>query len=167
MIEPVLQSHLNRYPAMQMQDLYKLIHQAALGSEHAVSDPESARNWLNRELVEMGEGPMEPLVDSISADGEIVRIHLRPFVVARRDLDILLEAFIGTANEYRGDVHLLEGYWQTAMALARFPSVEMDKFIRSMKENNYPAVHHSPIYEKLYHPAYRIVARAFCPPTWL
>jgi len=32
-IEKVLQSHLSRYPSLQMQDLYKLLHQAALGSE--------------------------------------------------------------------------------------------------------------------------------------
>jgi len=89
---------------MQIQDVYKLLHQAAMGSEHAVSNPESARGWLIRELAEMGEGVPEPLIDPISPDDEIVRVHMRPYVAAGYDPDLLLDAFIRTANEYRGDI---------------------------------------------------------------
>jgi len=167
MIETILRSHLSRYPAMQIQDLYKLLHQAAMGSEHAVTNPASARNWLKRELAEMGEGPTEPLIAPISADGRIARIHLRPFVAAGYDPDLLLEAFIRTANEFHGDVLLLEQYWQAAIATAKFPAAEMEEFIRSMKEQNYPAMHHSSEYEKLYRPAYRVVALVFCSDKWL
>jgi hypothetical protein len=119
MIETVLHSHIARYPALQIQDLYKLLHQAAMGSEHA------------------GHAP-----------------------------DLLLDAFIRTANEYRGDAHLLEQFWQAAVKLEYFSTAKMEKFIRSMKTKNYPTVHHSPEYEKMYHPAYRVVALAFCPETW-
>jgi hypothetical protein len=59
LIETILQDHITRYPRMQIQDLYKLLHQAALGSEHAVLDPESAWLWLARELGKMGDGIME------------------------------------------------------------------------------------------------------------
>jgi hypothetical protein len=166
MIETVLHSHIARYSALQIQDLYKLLHQAAMGSEHAVSDPESARNWLTHELTEMGEGTLEPLIDPISDDGRIVRIHLRPYIAAGHAPDLLLDAFIRTANEYRGDAHLLEQFWQAAVKLEYFSTAKMEKFIRSMKTKNYPAVHHSPEYEKMYHPAYRVVALAFCPETW-
>jgi len=166
MIETVLQSHLSRYPAMQVQDVYKLVHQASMGSEHAVPNPESARKWLTRELAKMGQGPLEPLIDPISADGEIVRIHLRPYVATGHDPDSLLEAFIRTANEYRGEIRLLEEYWQAAVNTAKFPLAEMDEFFRSVKAQNYPAVHHSREYEKSYRPAYRVVARAFCPDSW-
>jgi hypothetical protein len=138
-----------------------------MGSGHAVTNPESARDWLVRELAEMGEGPTELLIDPISPDGRIARIHLRPFVAAGHDPDVLLDAFIRTANEYHGDVRLLEQYWQAAMATSKFPAVEMEEFIRSMKVRNYPAVHHSTEYEKLYRPAYRVVAGTFCPDTWL
>ena len=74
----ILQDHLARYPKMQARDVYKLLHQAAMGSEHAVTDIASARAWLERELAEIGPGPAEPLVDPISPDGQIARIHLRP-----------------------------------------------------------------------------------------
>ena len=167
MIEAILRSHLSRYPVMQIQDLYKLVHQASMGSEHAVTDTQSARNWLTRELAEMGEGLLEPLIAPISADGEIARVHLRPYIAAGHDPDLLLEAFIRTASDYHGDVRLLEQYWQAAVTTAKFPAAKMDKFFLSMKAKFYPAVHHSTEYEKLYRPAYRVVALAFCPDTWL
>lgn len=167
MIENVLRSHFSRYPAMQIQDVYKFLHQAAMGSEHANTNPESARKWLTRELAEMGAGPLEPLIDPLSPGGEIVRIHLRPFVTARHDTDLLLAAFLRTANEYHGDVRLLEDFWQAATAISKLPAGEMEAFIRSMKTQNYPAVHHSPAYEQLYRPAYRVVALPFCPSSWL
>jgi hypothetical protein len=167
MIGTIFHSQFSRYPAMQIQDVYKLIHQAALGSEHAVANLDSARNWLLREMAEMGEGPPEPLIEPISPGGKIVRVHLRPFVAAGHDSDVLLDVFIRTANEYHGDVHMLEGFWQAAITLSKFPLEEMEDFFRSIKDQNFPAVHHSPKYEKLYRPAYRVVSGTFCPDTWL
>jgi len=165
-IETILQSQLRRYPEMRIQDVYKLLHQAALGSEHAVSDPESARRWLTRELAEMGEGGSEPLIDPISPSAEIGRIHLRPYIASGHNPDLLLDAFIHTANEYRGDTQLLEQYWKDAVGMAEFSTREMDEFFNALKEKNYPAVHHSVEYEKLYRPAYRVVAFAFISGTW-
>lgn len=166
MIETILQSHLSRYPAMQIQDLYKLLHQASLGSEHAISNPESARRWLAQELAEMEEGILEPLIDPISPDRKIVRVHLRPLVSYGYDSDLLLDAFVRTANNYRGDTQLLEQYWQDAVGMAGFSIRETNEFFSALKEKNFPAVHHSAEYKKLYHPAYRVVFLAFVPETW-
>lgn len=160
-IEVVLRSHLTRYPAMQIQDVYKLIHQAALGSEHAISSANSAHEWLKRELAEMGTGPEESMIDPISTDEQIIRVHLRPFVGQGGDPDILLNAFIRTANEFRGDLQILKDYWESAKNMQHFPSVAMNEFIDSMQVQKYPAVHHSPEYERSYRPAYRVVWRKF------
>jgi hypothetical protein len=163
MFEGILRSHLTRYPAMQIQDVYKLIHQAALGNEHAAPDPESARKWTEREIAEMGDGPSEPVVDPISADGEIVRVHLRPFVSRGGSLEKLVEAFIRTANEHRGEIALLESFWATAIRMGIFPAADMDEFIQSVKAENYPAVHHSAEYRNAYHPSYRVVSQKHPP----
>ena len=144
---------------MQIQDVYKLIHQAALGSEHAISDPESVRNWMERELAEMGVGSDEPVVDPISEDEQIVRVHLRPFVAQSGDPATLLDAFIQTAKEFRGNRQVLKTYWDIATSMKHFPSTEMNEFIESMHARDYPALHHSPEYERLYRPAYRVVWR--------
>jgi hypothetical protein len=134
-----------------------------MGSEHAISDRVSVEPWLTRELVEMGEGIPEPLIDPISHNGEIVRIHLRPYVAAGHDPMMLLDAFIRTANEYHGDIRLLEQYWQNAVSMDIFPVSELDEFFRGLKEKGFPAVHHSAEYERLYKPAYRVVSLALCP----
>jgi hypothetical protein len=157
MFERILRSHLIRYPAIQIQDVYKLIHQATLGSEHAISNPESAYAWLERELSEMGDGMDEPVADPISADGEIVRVHLRPFLATGKSHKILFDAFLRTAKEYQGKLSTLEQYWKIAVSMGHFPVVDMDEFIQRIKAQEYPAAHHSDEYKKLYRPAYRVV----------
>ncbi len=158
-IETLLSDHFFRYPAMQIQDVYKLLHQAALGSEHAISDPASAQKWMERELAEMGEGPEEDTIDPISPNGQIVRVHLRPYIAQGRDPKTLLTAFIRTANEYHGEKNVLENYWKATTGMTHFSSEDVEHFIEPLRTKNYPAVHHSKIYENTYRPAYRVVLR--------
>jgi hypothetical protein len=58
LIKDILNNQFTRYHALQIQDLYKLLHQAALGSEHAVPGEESAWNRLYRELAELYTIPL-------------------------------------------------------------------------------------------------------------
>jgi len=39
----ILAAHVKRYPRLGIQDLYKLVYQGAMGSEHASSDPAQMR----------------------------------------------------------------------------------------------------------------------------
>jgi hypothetical protein len=165
----VLGDHCRRYPRLQVADLYKLLHQASMGSEHAVSDEEGVRAWLESELATMGAGPQEPLIDPISPEGEIVRVHLRPYVEAGHDPEQLLEAFLRTAREVRGSIERLRRYWEAAerMVLAgQFPFSpdDMDEFMQRMERQGFSAIHHSRIYKRSYRPAYRVVARTFLKP---
>ena len=111
MFSEILQAHLDRYPEMQIQDIYKLIHQATMGSGHAVRDVVIVRKWLERELAEMGDGPPESVIDPISVDEEISRIHLRPYIFSGGNIGILLDAFVRTGNEFLGDADTLEAIW--------------------------------------------------------
>jgi hypothetical protein len=165
-LHQILTDHLTRYPAMQVQDLYKLLQQAALGSEHAIRNKEAAWKWLEREMAEMGAGPDDPLFDPLSPDGEIARIHLRPYLRAGKEPQTLLAAFLRTANEWRGSVETLRVYGQAAAHLAETETwqirrLEIENFFAKMEEEFFPAVHHSSIYVEHYHPAYRVVNRNF------
>lgn len=162
----ILQNHLIRYPQMQLQDLYKLLHQAALGSEHAVRDPEAVRNWMTRELAAMGDGPDDPLLDPLSPDGKIVRVHLRPYVRAGGDPEVLLQAFLRTAREWRGECKKLLVWGAVAADIAdasRWPLTgdAIRSFFATMESQGFLAAHHSETYRRLYHPAYRVVAKEF------
>lgn len=162
----ILANQVSRYPRLQVQDLYKLIHQAALGSEHAIQSASAARRWLERELRELADGPAEPAIDLISADGRIVRVNLRPYIAEGGDANTLLAAFIRTANEYHSMPDGLRRYWAYAERMAEagelpFAQAEMKCFFAEREAEGFPAVHHSAIYEPLYHPAYRVIAFSF------
>jgi hypothetical protein len=159
MLESILQSHLTRYPAMQIQDMYKLIHQAVMGSGHAVTDLETARLLLEQELVDMGDGIPEPWLDPISVDGQMARVHLRPFIAQGGDLQKLLNAFVRTANEFHGDEAALKREWDIATHMEFYPPAEMRKFIQSLP--GFTAVHHSKIFIQRYRPAYRVILQRY------
>ncbi len=100
MWQELIEEHLRRYPALELADLYKLLHQATEGSEHAVEDRVSAAAWLDREIRTLGPGPEapEPLIETLGRGGRYVRVHLRPFLAAGGDPARLLEAFVATAG---------------------------------------------------------------------
>lgn len=162
----ILSDQAFRYSRLEIQDLYKLIHQAALGSEHAVKDIAAARTWLEHELNCLGAGPEEPVVDTISPDGRIVRINLRPFMAAGGDLSALLAAFIRTANEYQGSWSLLRRFWSYIERMATagelpFALAELRSFFTKMEAMRFPIIHHSMAYRAAYHPAYRVIVYEF------
>lgn len=165
-VHSILTDHFTRYPQMQAADVYKLLHQAAMGSEHAVKDIESARGWLERELAGIGAGPDDPQIDPISPGGRIVRVHLRPYLAAGKNPETLLWAFVRTANEWLGSVEKLKESGVAATQLAKAAKWEIrpdaiESFFATMEAQGFLAVHHSVTYARLYRPAYRVVAREF------
>ena len=168
----ILITHSNRYPRWSVVDLYKLIYQAAMGSDHAVFDEADARKWLLEEIRNLGSVPEDPLVDSISPVGTVVRVHLRPFVRAGKNAEQLLNAFLHTAREFHGLVQHLESYSRDAVQEATegvfpFGADELAAYLGQMKENGFPAVHHSPSFETIYRPAYRVVTRNSLPADFM
>lgn len=160
---PVIEDHLLRYPSMEVDDLYKLLHQGVRGSEHAVESEEGARLWLERELTQMGQAGPEALVDTIAPGGLFVRVHLRPFVSSGGDPAALTAAFVATANGPAGATGDLACVLDAVVALAgegRLPwnPEELTRRFEALAAEGYPAVHHSEAFERRYHPAYRVVA---------
>jgi hypothetical protein len=158
----ILALQCKRYPLMEVQDIYKLIHQASMGSEHAVQDLDVTRTFLEREVNELTDGPEEPLEDIISADGRIARINLRPYLVLNASLENLFEAFVRTANEFEGSTMRLKRYFSYAEQLTGknsfpFSRTLMRAFFDQMEVQGFPAVHHSASYAAAYQPAYRVV----------
>jgi hypothetical protein len=167
-MQKILAQQILRYPLLQIQDIYKLIYQAAMGCEHAVQDPETARLRLEREVTNLSEGLRESIVDSISPTGEIVRVNLRPYSSSRYNIDSLLVGFLNTASEFQGSEDNIVSYWSCIENLAQSGYLDMDlpemkNFMEGMKAKGLPAVHHSDLYQRSYQPAYRVVAKEFLP----
>jgi hypothetical protein len=164
----ILLNHAQRYPYLAVADLYKLIYQAAMGNEHAVTDENRVRDLLRQEIVDLTAGPPEALVDPISADHRIVRIHLRPYVDLGLDQEVLVNAFIMTARHFPGSLNSLSEYARIALQLAQegvlpFAPEQFSGYIADQRTNGFPPVHHSQLYTEKYRPAYRIVARETLP----
>jgi len=113
----ILSSHQTRYPVMQAQDVYKLMHQSACGNAHAVSNPQAARDWLDQEVQNLCDPYPEPAIDPINPDGSLARVHLASYLADGGNLDTLLDAFLHTSREYPANFTKLERYFDTALPL--------------------------------------------------
>lgn len=164
----LVQAHFQRYPALQADDAYKLLHQATMGSEHAISDRKGPTEWMTREWAEMGEGPGEPLIDTLGSRGRFARIHLRQWKAIGGSPDRLVDVFVLTANSARPDSAELTCALSALVAAARAGRIPLDaSALDSMASlragEGFPAVHHSPGFETNYRPAYRVVSLALVP----
>lgn len=161
-IRRIVARQFARYPSMQPQDVYKLAFQAAMGSRHAGLDSAMAAGWLDREIAALAEGPAEPIRDTISPDGRMVRVNLRPYLAAGGSREALLRAFVGTARTFAGSVprlrrELAEIERMAAAGEIPLPRAALHGYFERMRAQGYPAVEHSDAYASAYHPAYRVV----------
>ena len=162
----IVLAHLKRYPLMEIQDLYKLAFQAALGAEHAAANLDANHNYLMQELSGLVEGPVEPPVDPISPDGRILRVHLRPFIMAGGNPLKLSQAFWNSSRAYHGTEDLLRLFWLEAQHLVEAGEVslelsELEQYFSDRQAGEFQPVHHSKAYREAYKPAYRVVLQEY------
>jgi hypothetical protein len=157
-------------PKWQLQDVYKLVFQAALGSEHAAPGEAAAWQWLEQEIACLGAGPAgkpvgqpaDPPLEPISPDGRLARVNLRPYLASGGSPDGVLKAFLRTAALWQGRRDTLQQYLGWAIELVEsgetgLQPVEAKTCFQHLAEAGYPPAHHSSIYRELYRPAYRVV----------
>jgi hypothetical protein len=166
--QKLITAQLQRYPAMQIQDLYKLVYQAALGNEHLITDSAMVHNYLIQELENVQADSNEPLLEEISPDGAVVRLNLRPFKAQHGDHRALFQAMMQTVRTFQKSQERLGRYLSDLEQMAAsgdipFETDAMQAFFREMREKGNPAVHHSAVYKKQYAPAYRILLKKYAP----
>lgn len=164
----ILIAEIKRHPNSQIQDIYKFIHQASFGSEHAVNDTATVKKWMNTEVLNLDYSVKDQLLDNLYPNANLVRVNLRPYLKKRFDIELLLQAFIKTANSYRGSDSTFNLFWEAAGELAKshrfiFDDKNLDKYFQRMSDKGFPAVHHSKEYSMQYKPAYRVVDLNYLP----
>lgn len=171
-VRRIILDEVAHHPVLEPRDLYKLLHQSAMGSEHAVDDSVAVRLWMERELTTMGPGPeaaaREPMIDTIAPGGRVVLVHLRPWVAAGRSTDSLVAAFIRTAEVFVRDTALLARRLAIADTLAArgelpFGAAAWRDQVEGARRGGFPAVHHSDAFIQAYRPAYRVIAGGLLP----
>ncbi|MBI5585177.1 MAG: hypothetical protein HY892_15290, partial [Deltaproteobacteria bacterium] len=164
-------------------DLYKCLHQGEFGVGHTLDHPTRFGHRLLEELrqVRTGEAPREPVLEDISAGGQILRVNLRPFKdffnsALEEPSTRLARVCFESAEAVRGSaLH----FWKTLALFAElnqtgeiilggvsfvFPVETIDRFLIEVRDltqglGQIPVYGHSPAFHRLNQPAYRVVAR--------
>lgn len=158
---------LRQYPESRLLDIYKSCFQDYMGAEHLVLDRESVKSYLDDELSTTTLDELMPwYYEPCGIDGNYVRVSIRGIMEGFIAKDLLLDAFIRSANaESRPSVEAWSQRWNDICGVIdemrlNLPYYQEDKqFIDSVLSVGKYAISHSPQYREAYHPHYRIVER--------
>ena len=160
-----IDKQLNLFPESRLQDLYKNFFQDRFGPEHLISNTSVAENYLTHELSSYTK-PYYPLMEEIGWEGNFYRISLDFIKMDAIPYQTFLDAFIESANStHRTTIEEWEKEWNQILSIIEqikldLPDYESDKTnIRILLDSGNYAMHHSKVFEKLYHPHYRIIRR--------
>jgi hypothetical protein len=163
-ISKLLREHQSRRILMRGTDFYKIIFQGIYGVGHIMGD--EAWGWLVKESekLDLEKQANEPLVENVSADGEVIRVNLRPYVRRRLPLEDLFMAMTETARIEGSSKDFMDA-WKILKEMVDKGKLvislnELDTLDRALKEKGVIQHHHSVDYRKAYEPAYRVVRRS-------
>ena len=165
-------------------DIYKCLHQGEFGVGHTIDHPEGFRQRLHAEVMRgvSNEPVREPVVEPVSADGQMLRVNLRalrPGASGDVDqvVDDLAQACVESARITRGDG---TRFWATLEAFGTlnrngrsplaghvfaYPLHWVEPFMAEVRElmrriHQVPVFSHSENYKRLNRPSYRVVVRS-------
>ncbi len=159
--EAYLLEQLQNHPSLQPQDAVKLCYQAAFGAEHLLADADRAAAYLRVEYESVAPQDI-PLYECVSP--EVCRVNLAAWKYHGLPVEWLFRIFSASAKEkYAGEVLFRAYLKQAAEVLAgnAFSGEDWERYLREYEKNGISPVHHSEIYRKQEHPAYRIIHRKY------
>ena len=154
--------HYEKYPALEVQDLFKYLFHSTFGCEHLISSLERVTEYLSREVNEVTESGRDAIEE---LDGEYVRLHLGCLGLGLR-IQTLARIFYLSAKKEPEGKKRLEEKLRVAREMVRegtlpLSAAEFDSLADEWRNMGYPAIHHSNTFRELYHPHYRVIARKY------
>ena len=154
--------HKRTRPEMRVRDAYKLLFQGVYGVGHLMGP--GVWDYLQREAksLDVKDQPGEALMESVSVDGSVVRVNLRPYIAKNYPLIQLMEAM--KDSEIKGKPSDFLEQWDTFAELVwsgqlDFDQAEVDTVNKSLNRDKPQPMHHTQQYRDAYHPAYRVVLK--------
>ena len=156
-----LRAQCARYPALEIQDLLKALHQSVYGCGHFAAPP----SWdlLTREFASL---PPDAAADAEPLDGDFCRLHLGYAAKHGLSAETLHRMFILSAQSPAGSEPELRAKLAALLnpaARLPFSHQELSAAVERWRAEGFPACHHSPAFRAAYHPAYRVIRRKFVP----
>lgn len=161
--EDIIIEHTKKYPEMQISDLVKLVFQSEFGGGHMIANPSDSLSRLYKEYDGLPETKLPVLSDRIG--NGLVRLHL-PGIDAHVSLETVNRFFVNTAAQVNRDTACFEEKLEKLRELCiqgavPFSKEALDTYLSLYRRQGYPVVHHSAVYKKHYHPAYRVVSEDY------
>lgn len=164
-IAELFQAQAKLYPAMEGEDLYKLLYQATMGpSAFFIGGESGVLRGLQAEIKQLApaihDGEAE--YEFLCQERGLARINLRPFLRNGGKAEEMAHALCLTTHSYRGEVEELDASldWVTErLEELGFATEKKDwrKLITQMRNRGFPPGIHSENYAITYRPAYRIL----------
>ena len=160
----LIEQHLGWYPRMKLRDVYKLIYQAVLGSEHLVSSSDEFSRHLQLEYERLQPDSSQQLFEPLRPDGSLFRLNLRPYKSLQLGLARLISPLLLTPQLASGTQAELQASWNVFTVLCQqsyvqnFSESTIRQFTQQLAQQDFPAMHHSEVYRRLYQPAYRLIS---------
>jgi quinol monooxygenase YgiN len=166
-IQGFVSRQLKVYPKSRLLDIYKSSFQDYMGAEHLVSDRQRVKTYLDEELQTSSLDDLMPwYYEPCGIDGQYVRVSIRAIKEDMVPEDLLLDAFIRSANsDKRPMVDSWHDRWHEIIGTIdqmglNLPHYQQDRvFIDSILNIGKYAISHSPEYREAYRPHYRIVEK--------
>ena len=105
-IQGFVTKQLQTYPKSRLLDIYKSCFQDFMGAEHLVSDKERVKVYLDEELQTTSLDDLMPwYYEPCGVNGQYVRVSIRTIKEDLITEDMLLDAFIRSANGRNSESH--------------------------------------------------------------
>jgi hypothetical protein len=151
-----------RRPAARPQDIYKLLYQGVFGVGHIVTEGAMAVLIEEASRINLNDHQEDPLIESVSPDGSMVRVNLRKYILQGGNLDKLYTVMQESAS-IQGEPEEFLRYWDQFKKLVDdgvlyFPHSEIKELDDFIKHEGVKPKHHTEQYREAYYPAYRVVS---------
>ena len=148
-----IQSHLKKYPLMQIQDILKLLMQGMLGPTHLIQDVNKLKANLLNEYNQCKDNNINyDLIEEIS--DEYIRVYIKPYYIKYNSFDKLVDLFVKSCNLS----YSLDEYKKEVIKLINDDNKE---FISQYLNGNSYVISHSLIYKENYQPHYLLISKKF------
>ena len=157
----LLAMHCQRYPKLQIQDIFKYIYQSSFGCEHMISSLDTAAGRIEEEEKSITSMRYDYFDD---LDGEYIRFHMN-CPELRLASATLGKLFFTSARKEDGQSKLLQMLAVTRELVREgvlpFSSDELEAAIKQWEADGFAPVHHSQEFRREYNPSYRVISRRY------
>ena len=160
----LLIKHYQKYPNLDIQDIFKYIYQSVCGCEHMISSPsEATRRILDEHRLNAPSA--QPLIESL--DGKYSRLSLDCLNKGLSAHTLGRLFFLSAKKESNTEEQINEKLGIVKMLIEDgslpFNLSEFENAVAEWANKGFCAIRHSDNFRKNYNPSYRVISNSFVP----